>query len=257
MSIFFLKSLLSLVLFAVSIAGMFTMFEVFGRGSMRYNVEKLKKLHKTTGYAYVVLFIVIASLCLIASSRLRSELVPRSALHSVLALAIIVLFCLKVLFVRTYRQFYGQAKVFGVLIGIMTFVMVGVSGGYYLIVTDFGRDARFDRGRPVSLHDIFGRKGEKGALAPFAVRADPESIRRGKGLFRAKCAVCHDPLSAHTVIGPGLKGVLKNPVLPVSGKPATPANVVYQLQHPFARMPSFAYLSEEETADILAFLKTL
>lgn len=91
----------------------------------------------------------------------------------------------------------------------------------------------------------------------FVVRTDSESIGRGKNLFDAKCSFCHDAYSTKTTVGPGLKGVLKNPELPVSGHPAKPENVIKQLRQPFNRMPSFEYLSEEEVADIIAFLNTL
>jgi hypothetical protein len=72
-----------------------------------------------------------------------------------------------------------------------------------------------------------------------------------------KCSFCHDAYSTNTIVGPGLKGVLKNPSLPVGGRPATPENIRKQLRQPFNRMPSFEYLSEKEVGDILAFLNTI
>jgi cytochrome c2 len=59
-------------------------------------------------------------------------------------------------------------------------------------------------------------------------------------------------------IGPGLKGILTREKLPVSGKPATPENVIHQLKEPFKDMPSFrSSLSEQDINDLIAYLKTL
>ncbi|MBI5098771.1 MAG: cytochrome c [Nitrospirae bacterium] len=89
------------------------------------------------------------------------------------------------------------------------------------------------------------------------IKTDTESIGRGKNLFDAKCKFCHNAYNTGTLVGPGLKGILKNTVLPVSKQPATPENIRRQLRQPFSRMPSFEYLSEEEAEDIIAFLNTL
>jgi mono/diheme cytochrome c family protein len=83
------------------------------------------------------------------------------------------------------------------------------------------------------------------------------SVSRGKRLFEDKCSACHDPYHRETIVGPGLRDLLKRSSLPVSGRPATPENVRRQLREPFEKMPSFAYLSDEEVADLLAFLDTL
>jgi len=43
----------------------------------------------------------------------------------------------------------------------------------------------------------------------------------------------------------------------VSKRPATPENISRQLRQPFGKMPSFDKLTEEEVADVVAFLNTL
>jgi mono/diheme cytochrome c family protein len=58
-------------------------------------------------------------------------------------------------------------------------------------------------------------------------------------------------------VGPGLKGLLKNPTLPISKHPATAESIRFQLRQPTGRMPSFAYLSEDEMGDLIAYLNTL
>ena len=68
---------------------------------------------------------------------------------------------------------------------------------------------------------------------------------------------CHDAYSNKREVGPGHKGILKNPLLPVSKKPATPENVANQIRNPYKDMPSFSYLLDEDVENIVAFLNTL
>jgi mono/diheme cytochrome c family protein len=83
------------------------------------------------------------------------------------------------------------------------------------------------------------------------------SIERGQKLFDSKCSFCHNANNTDTIVGPGLKDVLKNPRLPVSKRPSTPENIRRQLKKPVSRMPSFEFLTEEEVKDIISFLSTL
>ena len=57
--------------------------------------------------------------------------------------------------------------------------------------------------------------------------------------------------------GPGLKGILKDDILPYSKKPATAENILNQLNKSFHNMPSYHFLSMDEKFDIIAFLNTL
>ncbi len=83
--------------------------------------------------------------------------------------------------------------------------------------------------------------------------------RRSKGqtLFDNRCSFCHYADRTNSKMGPGLKGVLKGEKLPYSGRPATSENVKQQIRNPISTMPSFASLSEEDIAALLAYLKTL
>ncbi|MEW5744958.1 MAG: cytochrome c [Nitrospirota bacterium] len=98
---------------------------------------------------------------------------------------------------------------------------------------------------------------QKGADAKIVVKKDKKSIEQGKALYDKLCIGCHDPKSARGDMAPGHKGILKNPTLPVSKRPATPENVVRQLRDPFSDMPSFAHLKDEQVQDLLAYLNTL
>ena len=250
MPIFLLKSFLSLVLLLLTFIQMFTMFEVFGRSEKKYNIEKLKKIHRLNGKLYFLLYIFIAYFCLDFILRTKTEPSPRATLHGVFALAVIVLLLLKVFFVRIYRQFYGQVKTIGLIIALLTFGMIGTSAGYYLLVTKLGTDALFKKG---GIED----KRELTKEAVIIVRKDQESIKKGRVLYESNCTFCHDPISTQTIVGPGHKEILKNPFLPVSKKPATPEYIVNQLRNPYRDMPSFSHLSQEDVMNIIAFLNTL
>jgi len=64
MSPFFFKSVLSLFMILGATIAMFTMFEIFGRGTARYKVTTLKVLHRLNGVLYLILFLYIAYHCI-------------------------------------------------------------------------------------------------------------------------------------------------------------------------------------------------
>jgi mono/diheme cytochrome c family protein len=257
MTIFFLKSILSVLLLLPAGYGMYTMFTVFGRNPDADRATLLKGRHRTAGYLYVVFLLSVTYLCVGFSMAARTEPSPRAALHILLALSIAALLLVKVLFVRLFRRFYEQAKAIGAAIGIMSLVLVGISAGYYLSVSRFGQDRTMDRSASYAFRGPFLAVTPVSTPGAAAIRTDPGSIERGRLLFQARCSACHDANSTLTIMGPGLQGLLKNPKLPVSGHPATAESIRFQLKQPMGRMPSFAYLSPGEVEDLIAYLNTL
>jgi hypothetical protein len=225
------------------------MLEVFGRADKKYNIEKLKKIHRLNGKIYFLLYIIITYFCLDFILKTKAEPSPRATFHSVFALTVLVLLCLKVSFVRIYKQFYGQVKTIGILIALLTLGMIGTSGGYYLLITKLGTDVLIKKG--------VEEKKETSKKSMVIVKTDQESIRKGKELYESKCSFCHDPNSTKKIVGPGHKGILKNPLLPVSKKPATPDNIAQQIRNPYRDMPSFSYLPDDDVLNIIAYLNTL
>ena len=82
-------------------------------------------------------------------------------------------------------------------------------------------------------------------------------IEKGENLFIKKCAFCHHMDSKDTKVGPGLKGIFKQKVLPVSKRPVTRENIRNQIRTPFANMPAVPDLSKQDTQDIIEFLRVL
>jgi len=102
-----------------------------------------------------------------------------------------------------------------------------------------------------------GKANPPKQLERVNVRTDAGTVAKGKELFESKCSFCHAVDSTATVVGPGLKGILKRKRLPVSKRPATPENVMHQMVEPYKDMPSFSYLSKEEREAIIAYLNTI
>ena len=143
MSSFFFKSLLGIGMLVSALIAVFTMFEIFGRSEKKYDIEKLKKVHKANGIVYFLLFILITYFCLDFIINTKTELSPRALIHSLYAVAILLLLGLKFSILRVYTQFYNQVKIMGLLIAFLTFGMFATSGGYYLLITRFGTDKAF------------------------------------------------------------------------------------------------------------------
>lgn len=95
------------------------------------------------------------------------------------------------------------------------------------------------------------------AIPTIAVRTEPASVAKGKQLFEASCMHCHNVLGPETLVGPGLKGILKRKTLPVGDWPAIPENIFRQLRCPYGEMPSFKEkLTDDQVFDLIAFLNT-
>ena len=54
MAPFLFKSILSLLMILGAIVAMFTMFEIFGRGTPKYKVTSLKVFHRVNGVIYLI-----------------------------------------------------------------------------------------------------------------------------------------------------------------------------------------------------------
>ncbi|MBI5634215.1 MAG: cytochrome c [Nitrospirae bacterium] len=250
MPFFLLKSLLSLVILASALVGIYTAFEVFGRVDQKSNRDNLRKIHRANGILFLVLCLGLTYLCFGFLVRTKAEPNVRVMFHSLLAISVLLILSFKVLATNIYRQFYARLQTAGLILAFVSFCMIATSAGYYLSATKFGKEI-----------PAVGSSEQKKAVgeerAGMIARIDPESIRKGKELYEDKCTFCHDPLSNETLTGPGHKGILKNPRLPVSGKPAIPDNIAAQLRSPFKDMPSFSYLPEEDLLNIISFLNTL
>lgn len=82
---------------------------------------------------------------------------------------------------------------------------------------------------------------------------------KGKDVFEQNCGVCHNADSTEAKVGPGLKGLFKKAALANKKKPSD-ATVLDFINKGSSEkgMPGFAdQLSDQEKADLIAYLKTL
>ncbi len=91
-----------------------------------------------------------------------------------------------------------------------------------------------------------------------APQAESETVT-GSELFENKgCSQCHYTDSEQSLVGPGLKGILEQDELPVSGWKATEKNIAEQLKNPYKNMPSYAdRLTENQIDKLIDYLKNL
>ncbi len=80
---------------------------------------------------------------------------------------------------------------------------------------------------------------------------------RGRRVFDAQCARCHDPYSASARKGPSLKHLYQHKQLP-SGLPTTDEHVTESIMMGRKMMPAFNQkIGQQQLEDLLAYLKTL
>ena len=81
---------------------------------------------------------------------------------------------------------------------------------------------------------------------------------KGKAVFDQQCSLCHEATSTAKKMGPGLKGLYKQPKLSTTGKPVNDANVIDRINTGGNGMPPYKdLLSDADKANLLAYLKTL
>lgn len=241
-----LKSFISILFLFSALLAIFSMFEVLGRKNSDSSISRFKKIHKINGIFFFILYAVLSYLCIDFILSTKAELSPRGTFHSILALSVVIFFFIKMSFIKRYREFYKYVKGTGIALSVLVILSFGTSGGYYLIISEFG-----------TFKLSYNKSNSLLASDKNVISTDEKSINKGKELFENKCSFCHDDKSKNKIVGPGLQGLLKERYLPSSKKPANVTNIIEQIKNPIKDMPSFSYLSEEEIRNIIAYLNTL
>jgi mono/diheme cytochrome c family protein len=84
-----------------------------------------------------------------------------------------------------------------------------------------------------------------------------DTERSGYIIYQNKCARCHYANSTHGLHGPGLQGIYKLQYMP-SGAPANDDRISATVLHGRNNMPAFGdTISDQELAQLLAYLHTL
>ena len=236
MSDYLLKTILAGFFLLTGLGTAWAMLTVMGAPEKSRDPARLRKIHRVFGYAFGLVLAVLAVLGAEFIVEGGDQLSLRAVLHGLLAASLLFIFLLKVALVRFYRNFLRLVPTLGMTVLILALVVFAVSAGFYILRSVFPPEPA------QAVDESPGHAGDASAGAAF---------------FARQCGSCHDADSQEARGGPGLKGLLAADTLPFSAKPATEENVRQQLLRPAGRMPAFASLSERETADLVAYLKTL
>ncbi|NIM91546.1 MAG: c-type cytochrome [Candidatus Aminicenantes bacterium] len=238
MSLFLFKSFLAIIFLLAGVIAVICMFALMGKTKRKISDTFLRRMHKGMGFVFTILLLVISYFCINHVAQVGDQLSGRAVMHSVLSLGLIIVLVIKITIVQFYKQFLRFVPTMGIIVFSLAFVVFSTSAGYYFLRTLCVKDTT---GETVTLSEAkFEGKLEKGAL-----------------LFNDKCSGCHFSDKEENKIGPGLKNILKKTKLPSTGKPANIKNIWKQLKNPFLSMPAFPSLSEQELADLQAYLESL
>jgi mono/diheme cytochrome c family protein len=91
----------------------------------------------------------------------------------------------------------------------------------------------------------------------FTKLKNEKTTPSGQDLFTANCTVCHLHDQTKTKVGPGLKGLFKNPKLPTTGRPTDESTIRQQIRKGGTKMPPFPALSEQDLSALIEYLKSL
>ncbi len=238
MSFFLFKSILAIFFLLAAITAVITMLNLMGKKERKTSDKLLRKIHRVAGFVFTGFLLFISYFCLKYWAAAGDQLSTRAVLHGVLSIALIIIFILKISIVQYYKQFLRFVPIMGMLVFILSFTVFSMSAGFFFLRT-------------------LGARAESLDISEPAQSAPKGSAEKGAALFKGKCLSCHYPDKEESKHGPGLKNVLKKEKLPFSRRIATVDNIKKPLKTPFLTMPSFVSLSEQEIADLIAYLKTL
>lgn len=133
MSDYLIKSLLAVLLLGAALTAFLSMMARFGRPGDEARAARLRKIHKTAGYIYIVLLAPLAFFGADFLIETGDGLSVRGTFHFVLAMTLIAVLFLKFLTVKTHRQLLKHAPVLGMTLFSMTLVIFLITAGYFFL----------------------------------------------------------------------------------------------------------------------------
>jgi mono/diheme cytochrome c family protein len=247
MSYFHVKSWIALLVMGAGVTALASMLALMGRSDRRLRAERLRGIHRASGYAFAALIVVAAIMGLRYLGAVGDALPLRGVIHWVVAALLVVVLGLKIVVVRLARQFLKFVPVLGLIVFSLVFVVVVVSAVFFLVT-----------GGAVGGLSAPASAGSRAARVERGTAIAAGDASRGEILFELHCSFCHHPDSGEAKVGPGLANLMAPGRLLSSGAAATPESVLAQLVDPMGSMPSFAEtLSEAELNDVMAYLARL
>jgi cytochrome c len=237
MTIYLLKSLAAVAFLVLALAAALSMLTLMGKTEKKTGPERLRKIHRAAGYLYAFVLLGLAGLGISIWVRSGDSLSIRAVIHIFIGLFLLGIFFMKWLIARFFRQFLRLMAALGMTVFVISMVNFSMAGYFFL---------RAGAHRPVP-----------GDPAPSPAATLAGNTENGAAIFAGLCASCHSLDKEDQKLGPGLIGLFKRDRLPRSGKPVTEENVRHQLIRPVLSMPAFTRLTEQEIADLMAYLKTI
>ena len=240
MSFFLFKSILAILFLLAAIIAVISMLSLMGKTEKERKTSALflRKMHKGSGFVFTGLLLLISYFCLKYWAMVGDQISTRAVLHGVLSLALIIIFILKISIVQFYKQFLKFVPVMGIIVFVLSFTVFSTSAGFFFLRT-------------------LRAQAESSEISEPSQTLHQGNAEKGAALFKSKCLSCHYADKEEIKQGPGLKNILKKERLPFSKRPSSIENIKKQLKTPFLTMPSFVSLSQQEIADLIAYLKTL
>jgi len=238
MSLFMVKSILATFFLLAGLVAIICMLTLMGKTERKISAQLLRIMHRVAGFVFIGLLLLISYLCLKYWAMVGDQLSTRAVLHGVLSFVLIITLILKLSIVQFYKQFLRFVPVMGMIVFVLSFTVFSTSAGFFFLRT-------------------LATEHESPEISEPSQTLHQGNTEKGAALFKSKCLSCHYADKEESKQGPGLKSILKRRKLPSSGRPAIVENIKKQLKRPFLVMPSFATLSEQDIADLMAYLKTL
>ena len=238
MSFFLFKSILAIFFLLAAIIAVITMLSLMGKAERKISAQLLRKIHRVAGFVFTGLFLLISYFCLKYWAMVGDQISIRAVFHAVLSFALIIILILKLSIVQFYKKFLKFIPAMGMIVFVLSFMVFSTSAGFFFL-------------------RILATKPESPEISEPSQTLHQGNAEKGAALFKSKCLSCHYANKEENKHGPGLKNVLKKEKLPFSKRPSSIENIKKQLKTPFLAMPSFVSLSQQEIADLIAYLKTL
>jgi len=134
------KTYISAGLVFLALFAFWTAMEVFGvKGGSGRNVKLLMRMHRITGYVFIVYFVWISWVCVDLMKKLYAAgnygLDARNFGHGALAIALVLMWGLKISFIRRYNKYRPYVPLLGIFLVLGTLLLWGIAGWMYLIIT--------------------------------------------------------------------------------------------------------------------------
>ncbi len=245
MTVYQLKSIIAVAFLVSALSAGLAMLALMGRAESRTRPEKLRRFHRLAGYLFALLLLVLGALGTSLLVRAGDTLSSRAVFHAFIGQFLLSIFFLKWLIARFFRQFLRMMPALGMAVFVLSLVAFSMALHFFL--------------RAAASEALPGEIVRPAADSSVERSSPPVkgSFERGADLFNRLCSSCHHPDRKESKLGPGLKDLFKDPSLPHSGKAATEENIRQQLLRPALSMPVFARLTDQELADLMAYLKKL